>query len=169
MLQANYAMLKSENHELQRRSQSLAESAAKQDLRTQQVAEDLVEARGLLDSMRNEIANLKAEKEFWKSVEKRLTEEIESHSNERNRLNILNANLQNLINEREHSDSEIRRRLQAQAESMESELQNTRRKLDTELEDGKKSALRRSTITSRAKRGLMIWSPVSGLSAKNTS
>ncbi len=143
MLQANYAMLKSENHELQRRSQSLAESAAKQDLRTQQVAEDLVEARGLLDSMRNEIANLKAEKEFWKSVEKRLTEEIESHSNERNRLNILNANLQNLINEREHSDSEIRRRLQAQAESMESELQNTRRKLDTELEDGKKSALRR--------------------------
>ncbi|KAI9880431.1 MAG: hypothetical protein M1830_003073 [Pleopsidium flavum] len=143
MLQANYAMLKGENQELQRRSQGLAESAAKQDLRTQQVAEDLVEAKGLLDSMRNETANLKAEKQFWKSVEKRLTEENESLTNERNRLNTLNANLQNLINEREHSDSEVRRRLQAQVEFLESELQNTKRKLDEELQDGKKSALRR--------------------------
>lgn len=142
MLQANYAMLKSENQELQRRSQGLAENAAKQDLRTQQVAEDLVEAKGLLESMRNESANLKAEKEFWKSVEKRLMEENENLSNERARLNTLNANLQNLINEREHSDSEIRRRLQTQVESLESELQNTKRKLDSEIEDGKKSVLR---------------------------
>ena len=143
MLQANYAMLKSENQELQRRSQGLAENAAKQDLRTQQVAEDLVEAKGLLDSLRNETANLKAEKDFWKSVEKRLTEENESLSNERARLNTLNANLQNLLNEREHSDSEIRRRLQAQVDTLESELQSTKRKMDTEIDDGKKSALRR--------------------------
>ena len=142
MLQANYAMLKTENQELQRRSQGLAENAAKQDLRTQQVAEDLVEAKGLLESMRNESANLKAEKEFWKSVEKRLTEENETLTNERARSNTLNANLQNLINEREHSDSEIRRRLQNQVESLESELQNTKRKLDTETEDGKRSVLR---------------------------
>lgn len=142
MLQANYAMLKNENQELQRRSQGLAENAAKQDLRTQQVAEDLVEAKGLLESMRNESANLKAEKDFWKSVEKRLTEENENLSNERARLNNLNANLQNLINEREHSDSEIRRRLQTQVESLESELQNTKRRLDSEIDDGKKSALR---------------------------
>ena len=142
MLQANYAMLKTENQELQRRSQGLAENAAKQDLRTQQVAEDLVEAKGMLESMRNESANLKAEKEFWKSVEKRLTEENENLSNERARLNTLNANLQNLINEREHSDSEIRRRLQTQVESLESELQNTKRRLDSEIGDGKKSVLR---------------------------
>ncbi len=142
MLQANYAMLKSENQELQRRSQSLADNAAKQDLRTQQVAEDLVEAKGMLDSMRNETANLKAEKDFWKSIEKRLTEENENLSNDRARLNTLNLNLQNLINEREHSDSEIRRRLQAQVETLESELQTTKRRLDSEVEDGKKSALR---------------------------
>ncbi len=142
MLQANYAMLKSENQELQRRSQGLAENAAKQDLRTQQVAEDLVEAKGMLESMRNESANLKAEKEFWKSVEKRLMEEKENLTNERARLNTLNANLQNLINEREHSDNEIRRRLQTRVESLESELQITKRKLDSEIEDGKKSVLR---------------------------
>ena len=40
MLQTNFNGLRSENDELQKRSQQLAENAAKQDLRTQQVAED---------------------------------------------------------------------------------------------------------------------------------
>lgn len=63
MLQSNYSMLKTENVELQKRSQFYSENAAKQELRTQQVTEDLVEAKGLADSLRNETANLKAEKE----------------------------------------------------------------------------------------------------------
>ena len=143
MLQANYSMLKSENSELQKRSQSLSESAARQDLRTQQVAEDLVEAKGLLDSMRSENANLKAEKEFWKTVEKRLTEDNESLTTERSKLNTLNANLQNLLNEREHSEGETRRRLQLQVETLDSELRDTKRKLGDELDEGKRAALRR--------------------------
>jgi len=60
MLQSNYRMLQTENGELQKRSQILAENAAKQDLRTQQVAEELVEAKALSESMRTETANLKA-------------------------------------------------------------------------------------------------------------
>ena len=143
MLQSNYNMLKTENNELQKRSQSLSDSAAKQDLRTQQVAEDLVEAKGLLESMRNEIANLKAEKEFWRSVEKRLTEDNEALLNDRTRLNTLNTSLQNLLNEREHSDSEIRRKLQGQVESLENELHSTKRNLSDEIEDGKRIAFRK--------------------------
>lgn len=143
MLQSNYSMLKTENNELQKRSQSLSDRAAKQDLRTQQVAEDLVEAKGLLESMRNEIANLKAEKEFWRSIEKRLIEDNEGLLNDRARLNTLNTSLQNLLNEREQSDSEIRRKLQGQVESLESELQSTKRKLSDEVEDGKRMALRK--------------------------
>ncbi len=143
MLQSNYNMLKTENNELQKRSHTLSDSAAKQDLRIQQVVEDLVEAKGLLESMRNEIANLKAEKEFWRSVEKRLTEDNECLLNDRTRLNTLNTGLQNLLNEREQSDSEIRRKLQGQVESLESELQSTKRKLSDEIEDGKRMALRK--------------------------
>ena len=143
MLQANYNMLKNENSQLQQRSQSLSDNAARQDLRTQQVAEDLVEARGLIESMRNETANLKAEKDMWKNIEKRLTEDNEELRNERSRLNTLNGNLQSLLNEREHSDSEVRRRLQANVETLVSELQSTRRKLNEEIEDAKKAALRR--------------------------
>ena len=143
MLQANYSMLKGENSELQKRSQLLSESAGKQEMRTQQVAEDLIETKALLDSVRNETANLKAEKEFWKSVEKRLYEDKERLSTERSQANILNVELQNLLNEREHSDTEVRRRLQVQVEALENELRETKRKLSDEIDEAKRAALRR--------------------------
>ncbi|KAK2739741.1 hypothetical protein FQN55_009331 [Onygenales sp. PD_40] len=143
LLQSNFNLLKGENVELQKRHSTLMENANKQDLRTQQVAEDLVEARGLVDSLRRETANLKAEKDLWKSIEKRLVEDNESLRNERARLDSLNANLQTMLNEREHSDAETRRRLQSTAETLESELQATKRKLNEESEESKKSALRR--------------------------
>jgi len=143
MLHGNYAMLRNENTELRRRSQSISEGAAKQELRVQQVAEDLVEAKGLIDSMRNETANLKAEKDFWKTVEKRLSEDNENLLNERNRLNSLNANLQNLLNERERSDNEARRRLQTHVDNIEKDLQITKNKLDEEIEANKRAVQRR--------------------------
>ncbi|KIW73688.1 hypothetical protein PV04_01786 [Phialophora macrospora] len=143
MLQANYNSLKNENSEIQKRSWTAMESATKQELKTQQVAEELVEARNLLDSLRRDSANLKAEKDLWKTVERRLIEDNESLRNERSRLDQLNASLQTMINEREQTDAETRRRLQSQAESLESELQSTKRKLNDEIEESKKSALRR--------------------------
>ena len=143
MLQGNYLMLKNENTELQKRSQAVSDSAVKQDLRVQQVAEELVEAKGLANSMRNEIANLKAEKEFWKTIEKRIIEDNESLSKERDRLNASHISLQNLLNEREHLDMEAHRKIQSQANILESELQATRTKLSEEVEENKRYAQRR--------------------------
>ena len=143
MLQANYNMLKAESLELQKRGETIRENATKQELRTQQAAEELVEAKGQIDSMRRETANLNAEKDLWKSIEKRLMDDNEMLRSERGRLDTLNGTLQNLLNEREQSDSESHRRLQAQIESLESELQTTKRKLNDEIEEGKKTTLRR--------------------------
>lgn len=143
MLHSNYTLLQSENGELQKRSQILSEAAAKQDLRTQQVAEDLIEAKGLVESMRNETANLKAEKKLWKDIQDRLSQDNENLTNERGRLNTLIANQQTLQNERELSESETRRRLQSQVESLESELSSTKRKLNDEVEENKKAQLRK--------------------------
>ncbi|KAL8723063.1 MAG: hypothetical protein Q9225_000534, partial [Loekoesia sp. 1 TL-2023] len=140
MLQSNYTMLKNENTELQKRSQFFSDNAAKQDLRTQQVAEDLVEAKGLLDSMRNENANLRAEKEFFKTIEKRLTADNEAQFSEKARLNNLNTSLQNLLNEREQTDSETRRKLQTRVETLEQELQNTKRALSDQTEEHKRAS-----------------------------
>ncbi|CAG8980697.1 hypothetical protein HYALB_00007189 [Hymenoscyphus albidus] len=143
MLHANYTMLQNENSELQKRSQTLSEAAAKQDIRTQQVAEDLIEAKGLVESMRNENANLKAEKKLWKDIQDRLSQDNEGLMNERTRLNNLIANQQTLQNERELSESETRRRLQSQVEGLEAELSTTKRKLSDEVEDNKKAQLRK--------------------------
>lgn len=143
MLQANYAMLKAENEELQKRAQFFSDSVAKQDLRTQQAVEDLAEAKGLADGMRNELAILKAEKDWWKGVEARLKEDNETLLNERVRLNSLNASIQNILNEKEHSDNETRRRLLTQVEGLEKDLQLAKRKLSEEVEESKRAAIRR--------------------------
>ncbi|KAJ5823565.1 hypothetical protein N7447_005905 [Penicillium robsamsonii] len=143
LLQSNFAMLKNENHEIQKRYSALFENANRQDLRTQQAAEDLVEAKGLVESLQRENANLKAEKDLWKNIEKRLIDDTENLRNERSRLDSLNANLQTILNEREHTDSESRRRLQASVESLETELQSTKRKLNDEVEESKKASMRR--------------------------
>lgn len=143
MLQSNYNALRGENSELQKRSQSLSETAARQDLRTQQVAEELVEARSLADSLRNENANGKAEKELWKRIESRLTEDNKSLLDERSRLNKLVSDLQNLQNERELAESESRRRLQGRVETLEAEVTESKKKLESEIEESRKASLRR--------------------------
>jgi nucleoprotein TPR len=143
LLQNNFNMLKSENVEVQKRYSNLMENINRQDIKTQQAAEDLVAAKGMIDSLQRESANLKAEKDLWKNIEKRLIDDNESLRNERGRLDSLNSNLQNILNEREHTDSESRRRLQHSVESLETELQSTKRKLNDEVEDAKRAALRR--------------------------
>lgn len=143
LLQNNFDMLKNENSGLQNRYSTMLETSSKQELRTQQAAEDLVEAKGLVESLQRENSNLKAEKDLWKSIEKRLIDDIESLRNERGRLDSLNANLQTILNEREHAESDSRRRLQSSVEALESELQSTKRKLSDETESAKQAALRR--------------------------
>ena len=143
MLNSNFSALRNENSELAKRSQNMAENAAKQDLRTQQVAEELVEARSMTESLRNENANAKAEKELWKRIEARLTEDNQGLMDERSRLNKLVTDLQNLQNERELAESETRRRLQARTETLETELSETKKKLEHEVEESRKASLRR--------------------------
>jgi nucleoprotein TPR len=143
MLNSNFTAARNENTELQKRSQQLAEQAAKQDLRTQQVAEELVEARSMTDSLRNENANAKAERELWKRIEARLTEDNKALMDERSRLNKIVIDLQNLQNERELTESENRRRTQSRIESLEVELTSAKKKLESEVEESRKASLRR--------------------------
>lgn len=143
LLQQNFDMLKTENSELQKRNTSLSDDANRLQIRTQQAAEDLIETKGLVESLQRENANLKAEKDLWKNIEKRLVEDIENLRNERSRVDSLNADLQRILNEREQTDSESRRRLQSSVEALESELQTNKRQLNNELEDSKKAAMRR--------------------------
>ncbi|RDA90853.1 hypothetical protein CP533_1542, partial [Ophiocordyceps camponoti-saundersi (nom. inval.)] len=142
-LQSNFVALRAENVALQRRSESLSETAARQDIRTQQVAEELVEARGLLDSMRNETANLKAEKRLWKDIQERMSHDNESLIEEKNRLNHLLATQQTLENERNLTEAETRRKTQEKIEKLERELDEVQRKLSDEVAESKNLQLRK--------------------------
>jgi nucleoprotein TPR len=66
ILQGNMEMVKQEAEELRKRIQRMQEQQARQDVKVQQAAEQLVDARGLVDSLRTENANLKAEKSLSK-------------------------------------------------------------------------------------------------------
>ena len=143
MLQSNYQMLKTEIEEMQKRSNSLSEVAARQDIRTQQVAEELVEARGLSETLRNENANLKAEKDLWKKIEHRLSDDNHNLTEEKRRLNKLIVDTQNLANERELSETETRRKFQTQLEAQEADLRLMKQKLEEEINENKKTVLRR--------------------------
>ncbi|KAK3948077.1 hypothetical protein QBC32DRAFT_382202 [Pseudoneurospora amorphoporcata] len=143
MLESNFKAAQSENQQLQKRNQTLSEYGVKQDLRVQQIAEDLVEARGLAESLRSENANLKAEKNLWKTIQERLSQDNESLAQEKARLNTLLTNQQSLLNERELSESEAKRRQQTQIDTLETELSTTKRKLSEEMEESKKLQLRK--------------------------
>lgn len=137
-LQENFNYAKSEIEELRRTSQFLQDSLAKQDLRTQNVAEELVQAKYSVESLRSETSNLKAEKQLWKNVEKRLSDENASLIEEKTKLNSLLISLQSIDKEREATSAESQKRLVVQSESLERELRDVRSKLtetSAELKD----------------------------------
>lgn len=135
MLHSNFIALQTENKELKQRNQKMSEDAAKQDLQVLRVTEEMVEAKGMSDSMRNENANLKAEKKLWDEIQERLRKENQDHIQEKSRLNSLLATQQTLQNERDHSEAEAKRRLQNQIETLDMDLNATRRKLTGEEEE----------------------------------
>lgn len=144
MLESNHSTVKHDKEEFERRYHAAQEAISRQELKIQQAAEELVETKGVVDGVRRESANLKAEKDMFSSREERLIKDNEILRNERARLDQLNASLQNLLNEKEHSDAESRRRYQSQIGTLESDLQTARRRLDEEQEEKNQTMLRRN-------------------------
>ena len=142
-LNDNLQLLKSENGELKKLNQSLQETLSKQDVRTQQVAEEVIDAKSLAESMRNESLNLKAEKTLWKSIEARLVKENSDLLEERGRLNGVILSLQTMESEREAIDSEHKRKLYAQVESLENQVTSLQKRLDAESDEVKRLSVRK--------------------------
>lgn len=138
MLQGNCEALQNEKSELQKRSQSLSEAAAKHDLRSQQLASDLVETKALLDSVQSKASNLEAEKALFTSIRDRLLKDNEDISREKANLSNLLTQNQSLLNEKDTSEQETRRSLNEQIQSLKTELTSKQRKLDNEIEESRR-------------------------------
>jgi len=152
ILQSNFESLQHENSELQKRNRSLSETSAKQDIRTQQVAEELLDARGLVEGMRNENANLKAEKALWKGIQDRLEQDNKNLVSEKARLNALLSDQQSTQNERDLAAAETKRRLESQVDALENELSATKRKLTSEIDASRQAQLVKEHDTKEAQK-----------------
>ncbi|WPH02229.1 Hypothetical protein R9X50_00508500 [Acrodontium crateriforme] len=143
MLDMNFKASRKENEELQRRSEDLRKEAEKLDIKIQQITDDLTESNMREETSRHKISTLNSEKELLKSIESRLSEDVKNFRDDANRLNKLVADMQHAQNERTLMEEENRRRLQIRADTLESDLAEAKRKLDAELDESRKSSLRR--------------------------
>ncbi|EWC44787.1 hypothetical protein DRE_06425 [Drechslerella stenobrocha 248] len=152
MLNGNLTMMTSENRELLKRNQELSDLHAKLDLRSQQVEQEWVENRSILESVKNDNVKLKAEKDLWKNIEERLSRDNENLLSERAQLKSTVNSLQAMQTEKEQLEIEAKRRLTTQLSRLENELESTRKRLTEEVEETKKLQLRRDTEAREAQR-----------------
>lgn len=134
-LEGNFNSLQTEHEDAKKRINTLQESLQQQQIRTQQVTEDISATNSLLESLRNESANLKAEKMLWKSIEERLNKENSDLIEERGRLNGLLATAQSVEAGRVASAAEIQQRLTAQITTFQADISTLRTKLDNESQE----------------------------------
>lgn len=143
MIQQSLSASQAECQELRGHAQSVEKANATLEFRLQQNSENLTQANELADTLRSENANIKAERDLWKRIEARFTEDIKALSEERARLNKLVSDSQSLSNQRESTDAETRRGLQSHIESLDAQLQATKTKAEEEIQEAKQLSRRR--------------------------
>lgn len=131
----NVSSLQAESGELRKRTQQLQEALAKQDVRTQQAAAELIEVRSLLDSTRTETANLRAERSLWKAVEGRLAKENSDLLQDKGRLNGLLSNMTVSSEEREAAFKSTEKALNQRINELVGQIKKLERSLDMEKEN----------------------------------
>lgn len=132
---------------INKRNIELQTNLARQDDATRRVTEELLELKSSLDRARHESLMLKAEREVWKNVEARLTEDNANLTRERTHLSDLMSNLQSMHNELERSGSEARSRLDATISRLQTELDSTKERLSQESETSRQISLRKELET----------------------
>ena len=121
MVQDQILIQKRENEELLTRNQKLYDSYTRMDIECNRMSEDLLASNQLLEQLRNECANLRAEKKIWESIQVRLVEENKTLAVERSHLSDLMANVQKMHNDLERSGENDRRRLEGQIQMLENQ------------------------------------------------
>ncbi|TFK40767.1 hypothetical protein BDQ12DRAFT_679995 [Crucibulum laeve] len=132
MHQDQFALHGREIDDLTKRNQQLYDQWTRIDIECSRVTEDLQVANGRVEQLRNECANLRAEKKIWESVQGRLVEENKTLAMERSHLSDLMANVQKMHNDLERSGENDRRRLESQLQMLEGQTQDLRSQVNQE-------------------------------------
>lgn len=119
------------------RNHELIDKYTRVDMQCEQLATDLMSANALIEQLRNDTANLRAEKNIWEvrvfifaaalsliifqSVQSRLIDENKALSVERSHLADLMVNVQRMHSDLERSGENDRRRLESQIQMLENQ------------------------------------------------
>ncbi|KAG6376921.1 hypothetical protein JVT61DRAFT_953 [Boletus reticuloceps] len=125
------------------RNQQLYDQQLRLDIDRERVMDELAGTKSDLEQLRNEAANLRAEKKIWGNVQNRLVEENKNLATERSQLSHLMANVQRMHNDLERSGENDRRRLESQVQMMENQTQDLKSQLSQERENLRHITLQR--------------------------
>lgn len=145
--QQTYNLERRELQDLQKRHNAVQESLAKQEINVQTFSQQLIAAQGSVDRLRNEVANLTAEKQLHKETTDRLMEEKKASVQERINLSDLLRSAQSMQADLERSSGEVRRRLETQIEKLEEQTRDLRDRATKEEEAHRQTSLRREVET----------------------
>ena len=130
--QEDYQVRDRQLDELSKRNQQLFDQYTRVDIECNRVTEELHISNGRLEQLRNECANLRAEKNIWATVQSRLVDENQALSVERSHLAGLMTNIQRMHGDLERSGENDRRRLEGQLQMLEGQTQDLRTQLSRE-------------------------------------
>ncbi|XP_006462514.1 hypothetical protein AGABI2DRAFT_71914 [Agaricus bisporus var. bisporus H97] len=128
---------------LSKRNSQLQDQWTRLDIECNRLTDDLQVANGRVEQLRNENANLRAEKDIWQGTQNRLLEENRTLSLDRSHLSDLIANVQKMHNDLERSGENDRRRLESQLQLLEGQTQDLRLQLTQERDTVRKLQLQK--------------------------
>ncbi|KAG2144206.1 hypothetical protein DEU56DRAFT_790720 [Suillus clintonianus] len=114
---------------LTKRNQQLYDQYIRIDVECNRAQHELSEANSRVEQLRNDNANLRAEKKIWESVQVRLVQENKTLSVERSHLADLMANVQRMHGDLERSGENDRRRLENQIQTMDDQTKDMKAQL----------------------------------------
>jgi len=132
-----------EVEELTKRNRQLLDQWTRMDIECNRVTEDLHSATSHVERLRNECANLRAEKKIWESIQGRLVDENRTLALERAHLSDLMANVQKMHNDLERSGENDRRRLESQLQMIEGQAQDLRAQVTQERDNARHATLQK--------------------------
>lgn len=115
-------MQRTEMEGFAQRNGKLFEDFTRVNMEYNRVTDDLIAANNLVEQLRTQCSNLKAEKSIWEGSNDRLISENKSLMKERTHLSDLMASIQKMHNDLEHAGEGDKRRLEGQVQMMESQL-----------------------------------------------
>lgn len=120
---------------MRERLSSINDTATRQDIKIEELANSLLQARQSMESVNAENQQYKIERQIWKSSEARVLKESQDFLKERNAANDRIRELQDALDESDRKSGTKLKRMEDQVEELNRDLQLSRKQLTDVIDD----------------------------------